>query len=440
MDPLRCSLLNSSAPAPSVVLPLGGALGELLARLEDSCRAALVAAATNVRSTISVVVEATGSDRELRGRYCLGDTFQEALAAAHGIVIPNVWTVGSAAVLRKALPKRAQFLDRRFLEQHAYPSTAAVSYYSNFGYWGWAEFPLPGGFHGGAKVTFMRSRSRAQERPFSHACGETLRPLRTLWKLRGLWHRAIWETIESSAVDSKPLVRLADHFLLQSQANLPRLAAPLLQALHAGLAAMPDGPKTAPRAVVVGRPLLAGGLMRMLEGWRCHQKDLEGDHSDGAGHRRADLTVVVIEGVADFTRCQRLQLFGRRGPLLVVLKRRAPALVLRSLAAGAAGIVTFDTPRDRFAEAAESVLAGRRWIDSGLEDCLDVGAEGRLLSSREAAVLAQAAEGRGDKQIAEALGLSVHTVDTHLRGCFRKLGARGRVEAIERARQAGEID
>ena len=40
-------------------------------------------------------------------------------------------------------------------------------------------------------------------------------------------------------------------------------------------------------------------------------------------------------------------------------------------------------------------------------------------------------------EIARELSLSVHTVRTHVRHLFAKLGAHGRTEAVERARSLG---
>lgn len=58
------------------------------------------------------------------------------------------------------------------------------------------------------------------------------------------------------------------------------------------------------------------------------------------------------------------------------------------------------------------------------------------LTDREREVL-ERIELQGDKQIAAALGLSVHGVRYHLRKLFDKLGARTRGEAVRRAREMG---
>lgn len=68
---------------------------------------------------------------------------------------------------------------------------------------------------------------------------------------------------------------------------------------------------------------------------------------------------------------------------------------------------------------------------------------GRLveeLTSRERDVLALAADGYGNRAIAERLGLSEHTVKFHLASIFGKLGASTRTEAVRRGLELGIID
>ncbi|MGE3857848.1 MAG: LuxR C-terminal-related transcriptional regulator, partial [Dehalococcoidia bacterium] len=54
---------------------------------------------------------------------------------------------------------------------------------------------------------------------------------------------------------------------------------------------------------------------------------------------------------------------------------------------------------------------------------------GEALTAREAEVLALVARGRANKEIAAALGLSVHTVERHLTNLYPKIGCRSRTEA-----------
>ncbi len=64
-------------------------------------------------------------------------------------------------------------------------------------------------------------------------------------------------------------------------------------------------------------------------------------------------------------------------------------------------------------------------------------AERDRLTEREGAVLALAAAGQSDKEIAASLSLSLHTVKTHMRNILAKLHVSNRRRAAQVARQRG---
>lgn len=59
-----------------------------------------------------------------------------------------------------------------------------------------------------------------------------------------------------------------------------------------------------------------------------------------------------------------------------------------------------------------------------------------MLTDRECDVLLLLADGCTYDQIALRLGISVHTVGTHIKNCYRKLGVRRAAHAV---RRAGEL-
>jgi DNA-binding NarL/FixJ family response regulator len=63
-----------------------------------------------------------------------------------------------------------------------------------------------------------------------------------------------------------------------------------------------------------------------------------------------------------------------------------------------------------------------------------------VLTEREGDVLRQIALGATNQEVAQALNISLYTVKQHASAAYRKLHARNRVEAVERARHAGLID
>jgi DNA-binding CsgD family transcriptional regulator len=62
-----------------------------------------------------------------------------------------------------------------------------------------------------------------------------------------------------------------------------------------------------------------------------------------------------------------------------------------------------------------------------------------VLTSREREVLAMVAMGHGSASIASALGIATSTVESHVRHCLDKLGARNRAHAIALGLRGGEI-
>ena len=59
------------------------------------------------------------------------------------------------------------------------------------------------------------------------------------------------------------------------------------------------------------------------------------------------------------------------------------------------------------------------------------------LTPREREVLGLLAQGLTDQQAADALGISLRTVEKHVGGVLHKLGARNRTEAVARALERG---
>jgi len=62
------------------------------------------------------------------------------------------------------------------------------------------------------------------------------------------------------------------------------------------------------------------------------------------------------------------------------------------------------------------------------------------LSKRESEILQKVAYGSTTKQVARELGISPHTVKTHLERIFEKLGANDRAQAVAIALRQGLVD
>jgi two-component system response regulator DesR len=102
-------------------------------------------------------------------------------------------------------------------------------------------------------------------------------------------------------------------------------------------------------------------------------------------------------------------------------------------AAGAAGFVTKDRSAAEIVEAIRRVGTG----DDVFDTPVAVGAQ--RLTVREREVLERVAAGLTNAEIAADLSLSPNTVKEHASSMFRKLGARNRADAVQRAQRLGVL-
>jgi|SRR5215218_42752 len=100
-------------------------------------------------------------------------------------------------------------------------------------------------------------------------------------------------------------------------------------------------------------------------------------------------------------------------------------------AAGGCGFVSKDQPAAEIVAAIQAVGSGRTVFAAAPE------APRSALTPRERQVLGLLAGGDTNREIAERLHLSAHTVKEHTSGLYRKLGVRNRAEAVQRAERLG---
>jgi two-component system, NarL family, response regulator DesR len=122
--------------------------------------------------------------------------------------------------------------------------------------------------------------------------------------------------------------------------------------------------------------------------------------------------------------------------VLILTTFGRPGYLRKAMEAGASGFLVKDSPAGELAAAVRRAAAGQRTVDPGLAAAAL--AEGtNPLSEREREVLGAARKGGTAADIAARLHLSEGTVRNHLSAAIRKLGARGRLEALNIAEQKG---
>jgi two-component system response regulator DesR len=133
--------------------------------------------------------------------------------------------------------------------------------------------------------------------------------------------------------------------------------------------------------------------------------------------------------------CERLHVV--RPGLKVLLISGAGSISSRAAAScGASGFVTKDRRGADLVRAVRMVAMGLSVFE---QDDPVVGPHPEL-SDRERQVLGLLASGATNREIADRLHLSPHTVKEYASALYRKLEVRGRIQAAKRAEQLGLID
>ena len=134
---------------------------------------------------------------------------------------------------------------------------------------------------------------------------------------------------------------------------------------------------------------------------------------------------------------------------IVALTRHAEkAYVQQMLQAGATGYVLKQTAGDVLISAIRAVAGGDTYLDQSVAGKLiesmsgSRGAEGApaLLTPREREIVTMVAYGHTNKEIANALGITVKTVETHKTNVMQKLELTSRAELVRFALNQGWLE
>ncbi len=128
-----------------------------------------------------------------------------------------------------------------------------------------------------------------------------------------------------------------------------------------------------------------------------------------------------------------------RARILMLTAFDGDADIQRALDAGVQGYVLKSATGSELVPALRAVAAGHRWLPSEVAARLESRKSFEALTAREVEVLNALAKGLANKQIADHLGISEHTVKDHLKHILAKLRVADRTEAVTVALQRGII-
>ncbi|MGE5461394.1 MAG: response regulator [Solirubrobacterales bacterium] len=123
------------------------------------------------------------------------------------------------------------------------------------------------------------------------------------------------------------------------------------------------------------------------------------------------------------------------------------ASISEAIQAGVSGYLLKDADADELVNAARLALEGKAVIHPALTRAFieevqlaEKRVESPPLSKREKEILQKVAYGATTKEVAHDLGISPHTVKTHLERIFEKLGANDRAQAVAIAIRSGLVE
>jgi DNA-binding NarL/FixJ family response regulator len=194
--------------------------------------------------------------------------------------------------------------------------------------------------------------------------------------------------------------------------------------------------------IVETRPVYLRGLIAVLSD--AGMKVVSARTSlNGQRPWRTDVLVLDPAVTADPGSVAAVASIAHATPVLVLTSGPDAGVVDRFLAAGVSGSVRREAEVDELLEAIHTVVRGGRLPASNDAPATapatapaDVSvpeADGVSLSPREQQVLRQIARGRTHSQIARALGISHHTVDTYVKRIRSKLDLGNKAELTRAA-------
>lgn len=188
------------------------------------------------------------------------------------------------------------------------------------------------------------------------------------------------------------------------------------------------------------------GLRELLEDTPDMEVNCEASNGQEAisrlSHSDCDLVILDISfpGRNGLDILKQIKCIKPKLPVLILSMYPEEEYGVRSLRAGASGYLTKASDSEELIKAIREVARGRRYITSSLAEKLlfELDESGKKplhekLTDREFQVMCMIASGKRIKDIADALSLSVKTIDTYHARTLRKMNMRNNAQLIRYA-------
>jgi DNA-binding NarL/FixJ family response regulator len=178
----------------------------------------------------------------------------------------------------------------------------------------------------------------------------------------------------------------------------------------------------------------------------------EAASGEEAVERAAELTPDVVfmdvrmPGIDGIEATRRIREASPETKIILITIDESRGAISEAIQAGVSGYLLKDASADTLIDAARNAVEGRAVIHPQLTKAFieeahlgEPSSEQAPLSKREREILQKIANGATTKEVASELGISPHTVKTHLERIFEKLGANDRAQAVAIAIRTGLV-
>ena len=155
---------------------------------------------------------------------------------------------------------------------------------------------------------------------------------------------------------------------------------------------------------------------------------------------------VRMPGIGGIEATKRIREASANTKVILFTVDESRASIAEAIQAGVSGYLLKDSSADELVNAARLAMEGKAVIHPQLTRAFieevqlaDKRPDATPLSKREKEILQKVAFGATTKEVAKDLGISPHTVKTHLERIFEKLGANDRAQAVAIAFRSGLV-
>lgn len=162
---------------------------------------------------------------------------------------------------------------------------------------------------------------------------------------------------------------------------------------------------------------------------------------------------IIMSGMNGLEATKLIKEFNEKIEIVLLSMEANEEYIAEGIRNGAKSYLPKDISRSKLIEAIRAVYNGEKYFSDKISQIVfdsfynksqsktsSIGKSGERVSKRELQIVVGLAEGKSSQEIADSLGISIKTVDTHRYNILQKLGLKNTVELIRYAIKQGLVE